>query len=180
MATAEATYKPRATISECANAQAYSQPGVLQLQVSGLVKALAFASRIAITHDLLIRLRHLVVSVDSRSVTIPTVQNRARQAIHAIAKGAQPAHRRPEHAVHPLRQATDTLPDGLASSHREGAHCYQMLSGSHKPRHTPSEATQTPAITLGSEGREIPSQTLSPSDPCPPPYYELIQFSSSK
>ena len=61
MATAEAkaTYKLRAATSECVNAQARSQHGLLQLRVRGLVKALAVALWIAITHDLLIWLHHL-------------------------------------------------------------------------------------------------------------------------
>jgi len=60
MATAEAkaTYKLRAATSECVNAQARSQHGLLQLRVRGLVKALAVALWIAITHDLLIWVRH--------------------------------------------------------------------------------------------------------------------------
>jgi len=60
MATEEAkvTYKLRAATSECVNAQARSRHGLLQLRVRGLVKALAVALWIAITHDLLIWLRH--------------------------------------------------------------------------------------------------------------------------
>ena len=62
MATAEAkaTYKLRAATSECVNAQARSRHGLLQLRVRGLRKALAVALWIAITHDLLIWLRHLI------------------------------------------------------------------------------------------------------------------------
>jgi len=56
---AKATYKLRAATSECVNAQARSRHGLLQLRVRGLVKALAVALWIAITHDLLIWLRHL-------------------------------------------------------------------------------------------------------------------------
>jgi len=61
MATEEAklTYKLRAATRECVNAQARSRHGLLQLRVRGLVKALAIALWIAITHDLLIWLRHL-------------------------------------------------------------------------------------------------------------------------
>ncbi len=55
---AKATYKLRAATSECVNAQARSQHGLLQLRVRGLAKALAVALWIAITHDLLIWLRH--------------------------------------------------------------------------------------------------------------------------
>jgi hypothetical protein len=61
MATAEAkaTYKLRAATSECVNAPARSRHGLLQLPVRGLRKALAVALWIAITHDLLIWVRHL-------------------------------------------------------------------------------------------------------------------------
>ena len=60
MATAEAkaTYKLRAATSECVNAQARSRHGLRQLRVRGLLKALAVALWIAITHDLLIWSRH--------------------------------------------------------------------------------------------------------------------------
>ena len=71
MATAEAkaTYKLRAATSECVNAQARSQHGLLQLRVRGLVKALAVALWIAITHDLLIWLHHLAPpTTDSATV----------------------------------------------------------------------------------------------------------------
>ena len=64
-AEAKATYKLRAATSECVNAQARSQHGLLQLRVRGLVKALAVALWIAITHDLLIWLRHLAVPPSS-------------------------------------------------------------------------------------------------------------------
>ena len=56
---AKATYKLRAATSECVNAQARTQHGLQQLRVRGLVKALAVALWIAITHDLLIWLQHL-------------------------------------------------------------------------------------------------------------------------
>jgi hypothetical protein len=56
---AKATYKLRAATSECVNAQARSRHGLLQLRVRGLLKALAVALWIAITHDLLLWLRHL-------------------------------------------------------------------------------------------------------------------------
>lgn len=70
MATAEAkaTYKLRAATSECVNAQARSRHGLLQLCVRGLAKALAVALWIAITHDLLIWLRHLVAPPTSPAV----------------------------------------------------------------------------------------------------------------
>jgi len=55
---AKATYKLRAATSECVNAQARSRHGLRQLRVRGLLKALAVALWIAITHDLLIWLRH--------------------------------------------------------------------------------------------------------------------------
>ncbi len=56
---AKATYKLRAATSECVNAQARRRHGLLQLPVRGLVKVLCMALWIAITHDLLIWLRHL-------------------------------------------------------------------------------------------------------------------------
>jgi hypothetical protein len=56
---AKATYKLRAATSECVNAQARRRHGLLQLPVRGLVKVLCVALWIAITHDLLIWLRHL-------------------------------------------------------------------------------------------------------------------------
>lgn len=56
---AQATYKLRAATSECVNAQARSRHGLQQLRVRGLLKALAVALWIALTHDLLIWLRHL-------------------------------------------------------------------------------------------------------------------------
>jgi len=56
---AKATYKLRAATSECVNAQARTQHGLQQLRVRGLLKALAVALWIAITHDLLIWLQHL-------------------------------------------------------------------------------------------------------------------------
>jgi transposase len=56
---AKATYKLRAATSECVNAQARSRHGLQQLRVRGLLKALAVALWIAITHDLLIWLQHL-------------------------------------------------------------------------------------------------------------------------
>jgi len=59
---AKATYKLRAATSECVNAQARSRHGLRQLRVRGLLKALAVALWIAITHDLLIWLRHLATS----------------------------------------------------------------------------------------------------------------------
>ena len=62
---AKATYKLRAATSECVNAQARSRHGLLQLRVRGLVKALAVALWIAITHDLLIWLRHLAAPTSS-------------------------------------------------------------------------------------------------------------------
>jgi hypothetical protein len=62
---AKATYKLRAATSECVNAQARTRHGLLQLRVRGLVKALAVALWIAITHDLLIWLRHLAAPTTS-------------------------------------------------------------------------------------------------------------------
>jgi hypothetical protein len=61
MATAEAkeTYKLRAATSECVNAQARSSHGLLQFRVRGLGKVLCVALWIALTHNLLIWLRHL-------------------------------------------------------------------------------------------------------------------------
>lgn len=56
---AQATYKLRAATSELVNAQARSRYGLLQLRVRGLVKVLCVALWIAITHNLLIWLRHL-------------------------------------------------------------------------------------------------------------------------
>jgi len=56
---AKATYKLRAATSECVNAQARSRHGLQQLRVRGLLKTLAVALWIAITHDLLIWLQHL-------------------------------------------------------------------------------------------------------------------------
>ncbi len=73
MATDEAktTYKLRAATSECVNAQARTRHGLLQLRVRGLVKALAVALWIAITHDLLIWLPHLV-SPSTQPTAMPT------------------------------------------------------------------------------------------------------------
>jgi transposase len=66
---AKATYKLRAATSECVNAQARSRHGLLQLRVRGLLKALAVALWIAITHDLLLWLRHLATPPVSPAVT---------------------------------------------------------------------------------------------------------------
>ena len=66
---AKATYKLRAATSECVNAQARSRHGLLQLRVRGLLKALAVALWIAITHDLLIWLRHLATPPVSPAAT---------------------------------------------------------------------------------------------------------------
>jgi len=55
---AKATYQLRAATSECVNAQARSSHGLLQLRVRGLVKVLCVALWIAITHNLLIWVRH--------------------------------------------------------------------------------------------------------------------------
>jgi hypothetical protein len=62
MGTAEAkeTYKLRAATVELVNAQARSRHGLLQLRVRGRLKALCVALWVAITHNLLIWLRHLV------------------------------------------------------------------------------------------------------------------------
>jgi hypothetical protein len=57
---AKATYKLRAATSECVNAQARSRHGLQQLRVRGLLKALAVALWLAITHDLLLWLRQRV------------------------------------------------------------------------------------------------------------------------
>jgi transposase len=62
---AKATYKLRAATSECVNAQARSRHGLQQLRVRGLLKALAVALWIAITHDLLIWLQHLATPIIS-------------------------------------------------------------------------------------------------------------------
>ena len=51
--------------SECVNAQARSRHGLQQLRVRGLLKALAVALWIAITHDLLIWLHHLTAPPSS-------------------------------------------------------------------------------------------------------------------
>jgi transposase len=66
---AKATYKLRAATSECVNAQAHSRHGLLQLRVRGLLKALAVALWIAITHDLLIWVRHLASPPPSAAAT---------------------------------------------------------------------------------------------------------------
>jgi hypothetical protein len=66
---AKATYKLRAATSECVNAQARSRHGLLQLRVRGLLKALAVALWIALTHDLLIWLRHLATPPVSPAAT---------------------------------------------------------------------------------------------------------------
>lgn len=62
MGTAEAkeTYKLRAATVELVNAQARSRHGLQQLRVRGRLKALCVALWVAITHNLLIWLRHLV------------------------------------------------------------------------------------------------------------------------
>jgi len=67
---AKATYKLRAATSECVNAQARSQHGLLQLRGRGLVKALAVTLWIAITHDLLIWIHHLTAP-PSRAAALP-------------------------------------------------------------------------------------------------------------
>jgi hypothetical protein len=55
---AKATYQLRAATSECVNAQARSSHGLLQFRVRGLVKVLCVALWIALTHNLLIWVRH--------------------------------------------------------------------------------------------------------------------------
>ena len=55
---AKATYQLRAATSECVNAQARSSHGLLQFRVRGLIKVLCVALWIAITHNLLIWVRH--------------------------------------------------------------------------------------------------------------------------
>jgi len=55
---AKATYRLRAATSECVNAQARSSHGLLQFRVRGLVKVLCVALWIALTHNLLIWVRH--------------------------------------------------------------------------------------------------------------------------
>lgn len=62
MGTPEAkeTYKLRAATVELVNAQARGRHGLQQLRVRGRLKALGIALWVAITHDLLIWLRHLV------------------------------------------------------------------------------------------------------------------------
>lgn len=55
---AKATYQLRAATSECVNAQARSSHGLLQFRVRGLIKVLCAALWIAITHNLLIWVRH--------------------------------------------------------------------------------------------------------------------------
>jgi transposase len=55
---AKATYQLRAATSECVNAQARSSHGLLQFRVRGLVKVLCVALGIALTHNLLIWVRH--------------------------------------------------------------------------------------------------------------------------
>ena len=74
---AKATYKLRAATSECVNAQARSQHGLLQLRVRGLVKALAVALWIAITHDLLIWLRHCTTPTTSPPAAWPRLPETA-------------------------------------------------------------------------------------------------------
>jgi hypothetical protein len=56
---AKATYQLRAATSECVNAQARSSHGLLQFRVRGLIKVLCVALWIALTHNLLIWVRHL-------------------------------------------------------------------------------------------------------------------------
>ena len=56
---AKATYRLRAATSECVNAQARSRHGLLQFRVRGLIKVLCIALWIALTHNLLIWVRHL-------------------------------------------------------------------------------------------------------------------------
>jgi transposase len=55
---AKATYQLRAATSECVNAQARTSHGLLQFRVRGLIKVLCVALWIAITHNLLIWVRH--------------------------------------------------------------------------------------------------------------------------
>lgn len=57
---AKATYKLRAATVELVNAQARCRHGLQQLRVRGRLKALCVALWVAITHNLLIWLRHLV------------------------------------------------------------------------------------------------------------------------
>ncbi len=56
---AKATYRLRAATSECVNAQARSSHSLLQFRVRGLIKVLCVALWIALTHNLLIWVRHL-------------------------------------------------------------------------------------------------------------------------
>ena len=56
---AKATYRLRAATSECVNAQARSRHGLLQFRVRGLIKVLCVALWIALTHNLLIWVRHV-------------------------------------------------------------------------------------------------------------------------
>lgn len=56
---AKATYRLRAATSECVNAQARSSHGLLQFRVRGLIKVLCVALWIALTHNLLIWIRHV-------------------------------------------------------------------------------------------------------------------------
>ena len=55
---AKATYQLRAATSKCVNAQARSSHGLLQFRVRGLIKVLCVALWIALTHNLLIWVRH--------------------------------------------------------------------------------------------------------------------------
>jgi transposase len=57
---AKATYRLRAATSECVNAQARSSHGLLQFRVRGLIKVLCVALWIALTHNLLIWVRHVL------------------------------------------------------------------------------------------------------------------------
>ncbi len=60
MGTEEAKdlYKDRAASVECVNAQARSQRGVQQVRVRGQAKVKCVALWTAITHNLLIRIKH--------------------------------------------------------------------------------------------------------------------------
>ena len=57
-AAAQATYKLRAATIECVNAQARARHGLQQLRVRGLAKVRCVATWVALTHNVLIWLRH--------------------------------------------------------------------------------------------------------------------------
>ena len=68
---AKELYKERAASVECVNAQARSQRGVQQVRVRGQAKVKCVALWTAITHNLLIWIRHLKQSQPAQAASLP-------------------------------------------------------------------------------------------------------------